>query len=623
MAVFMTDPAAIAQRWDALAALIREGRGAEALPGIDAELAAMPGFAPGHYLRGVACLGLRRGAEAAMSAERACALQPDFADARWLTVLAWEAAGDLAKAIAAARDGFARHPDRVDFGTMGALLSERAGDLGAAYETAKATRDRHPDHANAAFIHAMLAQKVWRLDEAAKGFARAAALDPHSAEAQFGLGNCALEEGDYATARTAYARALAIKPDYEPAWINRLYLSNYDPTVTPVARREMHEAWATKFVDRFAPAEPPRAREPAKRLKIGYVSADFRTHSVAPFIRTLLRHHDRAAFEVHGFSNVENPDAETARLAALADAWHPIHALDDDAAAALVRSTGIDVLIDLSAHTSGNRLGVFARKPAPLQASWLGYCTTTGIKAIDGFLTDATIVPDGHEAAFTETIWRMKHAYAFEPQETLPDVAPAPILAKGYPTFGHFGRLQRVNDGVLRLWARVLDRIPDARLFLNTLSLNDAAVRARVVARFANAGGDTARLDLAATAPQPKTWAAYAHVDVALDPFPFNAGATTFEALWLGVPVVTKLAAPPLGRMGASILETAGLADWIAADDDAYLSRAIEAVRDPAALATLRAGMRDHLRRSALVDGNGFVREFEAAVRRAWTAACG
>jgi predicted O-linked N-acetylglucosamine transferase (SPINDLY family) len=205
----------------------------------------------------------------------------------------------------------------------------------------------------------------------------------------------------------------------------------------------------------------------------------------------------------------------------------------------------------------------------------------------------------------------------------LPDVAPAPILAKGYPTFGHFGRLQRVNDGVLRLWARVLDRIPDARLFLNTLSLNDAAVRARVVARFANAGGDTARLDLAATAPQPKTWAAYAHVDVALDPFPFNAGATTFEALWLGVPVVTKLAAPPLGRMGASILETAGLADWIAADDDAYLSRAIEAVRDPAALATLRAGMRDHLRRSALVDGNGFVREFEAAVRRAWTAACG
>ncbi len=619
----MTDPAAIAQRWDALAALIREGRGAEALPGIDAELTAMPGFAPGHYLRGVASLGLGRGAEAAASAERACALQPDFADARWLAVLAWESAGDLAKAIAVARDGFARHSDRADFGTMGALLSERAGDLGAAYETAKATRDRHPDHPNAAFIHAMLAQKVWRLDDAAKGFARAAELDPNSAEAQFGLGNCALEEGDYATARTAYARALAIKPDYEPAWINRLYLSNYDPAVSPVARRELHEAWAAQFVDRFAPAEPPRAHEPAKRLKIGYVSADFRTHSVAPFMRTLLRHHDRASFEVHGFSNVEKPDAETALLAGLADAWHPIHALDDDAAAALIRSTGIDVLIDLSAHTSGNRLGVFARKPAPLQASWLGYCTTTGIKAIDGFLTDATIVPEGHDIAFTETIWRMKHAYAFEPQEALPDVAPAPILAKGYPTFGHFGRLQRVNDDVLRLWARVLDRIPNARLLLNTLSLNDAQVRARTIARFANVGGDVSRLDLAATAPQPKTWAAYGHVDVALDPFPFNAGATTFEALWLGVPVVTKLAAPPLGRMGASILETAGLGDWIAADNESYLSRAIEAVRDPAVLAATRAGMRDRLRNSALVDGKGFAREFETAIRRAWEAACG
>ncbi len=618
----MTDPAAIAQRWDALAALVRDGRGAEALPGIDAELAAMPGFAPGHYLRGVAALGLRRGAEAAASAARACALQPDFADARWLTVLAWEAAGDLPRAITAAREGFARHPERVDFGTMGALLSERAGDLGAAYETAKATRDRHPDHPNAAFIHAMLAQKVWRLDEAAKGFARAAELDPNSAQAQFGRGNCALEEGDYATARTAYARALAIKPDYEPAWINRLYLSNYDPDVTPVARRELHEAWAAKFVDRFAPAEPPRAREPAKRLKIGYVSADFRTHSVAPFIRTLLRHHDRAAFEVHGFSNVENPDAETGRLAGLADAWHPIFALDDDAAAALIRSTGIDVLIDLSAHTSGNRLGVFARKAAPLQASWLGYCTTTGIKAIDGFLTDATIVPEGHDIAFTEAIWRMKHAYAFEPQEALPEVSTAPMLANGYPTFGHFGRLQRVNDDVLRLWARLLNLVPNARLLLNTLSLNDAEVRARMIMRFTAVGGDPVRLFLAATAPQPKTWEAYSLIDVALDPFPFNAGATTFEALWLGVPVITKLAAPPLGRMGASILEAAGLADWIAADDDAYLARAVEAVRNPIAIAAVRAGMRDRLRASALVDGKGFVREFEAAVRRAWIAAC-
>jgi protein O-GlcNAc transferase len=619
----MTDSAAIARRWDALAALVREGKFADALVGIDGELARMPGFAPGHYLRGVAALSLARAAEAAGSAERAVTLEPNFADARWLAVVAWDGAGDLLKAIALAREGIVRHPDRVDFGTMGAMLMERAGDLAAGYEIAKTTRDRHPDSPNAAFVHAMLAQKAWRLDEAAQGFARAAELDPNSAEAQFGLGNCALEEGHYAIARAAYARALAIKPDYEPAWINRLYLSNYDPASSPAARRKLHEEWAAAFVDRFAPAVPPRPQGPAKRLKIGYVSPDFRTHSVAPFVRPLLRHHDRASFEVHGFANVEYPDAETARLRGLADVWHPIHGLDDDAAADLIRRAGIDVLIDLSAHTSGNRLAVFARKPAPLQASWLGYCTTTGIRAIDGFLTDATIVPEGSEDAFTEDVWRMKHAYAFEPQEALPDVAPAPILAKGYPTFGHFGRLQRVNDDVLRLWARLLAEIPNARLMLNTLALSDAAVRARVIARFEAVGGDRARLDLRATSPQPITWAAYGEVDVALDPFPFNAGATTFEALWLGVPVVTKLAAPPLGRMGASILQAAGLADWIAADDAAYIARAADAVRDPAALTALRAGLRDRLRASALVDGKGFVREFEAAIRRAWKKVCG
>jgi protein O-GlcNAc transferase len=614
----MTDSGDLAARWNALADAVRAGRGAEALPGIEAALAERPSFAPGHYLRGVVLLALGRAAEAARAGDASHALDPGNGDALWLALVARDASGDLAGAIARAREGVVRYAARVDFATMLALLLERAGARVPAYEAARAARDRHPDSANAAFVHAMMAQKVWRLAEAEAGFARAAALDPASVDARFGLGNCALEEGRFAEARNAYESALALRPDHEPAWINRLYASNYDPAVGAAERRALHEAWAAKFADPHFPAERPRARDPGKRLRIGYVSGDFRTHSVAPFVRPLFRHHDRRDFEAVAYSNVETPDAETATLRGLADRWRTIFGIDDDAAAALVRADGIDILIDLSAHTAGNRLGLFARKPAPVQASWLGYCGTSGLRAIDWFLTDAHIVPAGHEAAFTEGVWRMPHAYAFEPQIALPEPAPAPILANGHATFGHFGRLARINDAVLRVWARVLDAVPGARLLLNTLALNDAELRARLAARFAAQGGDSARLDFAATHPQSVTWSAYSRIDVALDPFPFNAGATTFEALWLGVPVVTLEAAPPFGRMGGSILRAGGRAEWIAADEDAYVALAARAVRDPQELAAMRAGMRARLRTSPLLDGPGFARNFEIALRGMW-----
>lgn len=617
----MTDSADAAARWEGLAALVRAGRPGEALPGIAAELSARPSFAPGHYLRGVALLGLGLAEEAALSGETAHALDPGNGDSLWLALVARDASGDIAAAAARAREGIARHPERVDFATMLPLLLDRAGARADAYGAANAAVERHPKSANAAFVRAMLAQKVWRLAEAEAEFARAAELDPSSIDARFGLGNCALEEGRFAEARAAYDGALALRPDHEPAWINRLYASNYDPSVDARERRALHEAWAAKFADPHFPRSPPRARAPEKRLRVGYVSGDFRTHSVAPFVRPLFRHHDRDLFEVFAYSNVETPDAETEILRGLADVWRPIFRLDDDAAAALARADGIDVLIDLSAHTSGNRLGMFARKPAPVQASWLGYCGTSGLRAIDWFLTDRHIVPEGHEAAFTERVWRMPRAYAFEPQDRLPAPAPAPALFKGHVTFGHFGRLARLNDGVLRLWARVLDEVPDSRLLLNTLALNDAAVRARLAARFAAQGGDPGRLDLVSTHPQSATWEAYGRIDVALDPFPFNAGATTFEALWLGVPVVTLESEPPFGRMGASILRAAGLKSLVARDAEEYIDLAARLVGDRETLADVRAGLRGRLRVSPLLDGRDFARHFEAALRGMWRQA--
>ena len=529
--------------------------------------------------------------------------------------------GRFEEAIAACNAALRRKPDFVEaYANLGIALKElgRLDEAIAAYQAAIRIK---PDYAEAYSNLGNALSALGRFDDAIAAYNVAIRLKPTYAEAYSNLGNAISELGRVAEAAAALDTAIRLKPDLAAAHFSRLSLSNYDPAIGPDARCALHAAWAAAFADPLLPHFPAHAnaRDPAKRLKIGYVSPDFRAHSVVPFVEPLLRHHDRRNVEIYAYASVKTPDSETARLQAMADVWRPIRTLDDAAAAALVRADGIDVLVDLAGHTAGNRLGVFARKPAPVQATWLGYCTTTGMRAIDWFLSDATIVPAGAESAFVEGVWRLPHAYAFAPQAGLPEAMPAPARTNGFVTFGHFGRLARVTDEVLRVWARILAQVPDARLALNTLTLQESGMRARTAERFASVGGDAARLDLWATRPQPATWDAYGRIDIALDPFPFNAGATTFEALWLGVPVVTLRAAPPLGRMGESILAAAGLADWVAADTDAYVARAVAAAADPVGS---RAGLRARLARSALLDAKGFAANFETGLRAMWRRWC-
>lgn len=614
-----------AQHSDALhmlgVAAYQQGRGAEALETIGRAIATNPRIAAYHSNLGHVLKQLGRLEAAVVAYEAAIRLQPSLAEAHANLGNALKKLGRLDDALAAFDAALRIKPDDVEtLRNRGIALTElgRLEDAVAAFAT---VLRRKPDFADAHYSLAVALKYLMRLEEAAAACDAALRLKPNDAHAHTTLAMICLEEGRYGEVAAHLERALAANPDYEIAWINRLYLSSYDPAASTDTRRSMHAAWAAKFADRHFPQPLAHANvcDPARRLKIGYVSPDFRTHSVAPFVAPLLRHHDRRAVEVYAYSAVRTPDAETARLRALVDVWRPIRALDDDAAAALVRADGIDILIDLAAHTADNRLGLFARKPAPVQATWLGYGTTTGMRAIDWFVSDATIVPEGTENAFVERVWRLPNAYAFEPQAALPDVAPAPAAANGFATFGHFGRLARVTDDVLRVWARILARVPTARLALNTPPLGDAGVRARVAARFAQAGGDVARLDLWATRPQPTTWQAYGRIDIALDPFPVNAGATTFEALWLGVPVVSLCAAPPLGRMGQSILTAAGLEDWVTADADAYVERAVRAAADPAGL---RATLRSRLAGSALLDAKSFAANFDAALRSMWQDWC-
>ncbi|MGA9665069.1 MAG: glycosyltransferase, partial [Gallionella sp.] len=312
-------------------------------------------------------------------------------------------------------------------------------------------------------------------------------------------------------------------------------------------------------------------------------------------------------------------DELTSRIKPCFAAWKPLFGLSDEAAARMIHADGVHVLIDLSGHTKHNRLPVFAWKPAPVQASWLGYFATTGVAEMDYLLADAYVAPDGEEGHFTEAIWRLPQSYlCFTAPKFDLDVSPLPALTTGCVTFGCFNNLVKMNDAVVALWARVLQAVPGSRLLLKTKQLNDTIVCDLTRQRFAGCGIAPDRLMLEGGSPRSELLAAYRTVDIALDPFPYPGGTTSVEAIWMGVPVITRRGDRFLSHMGETIAHNAGLQDWIAADDDEYVARAVEHTARLDRLATLRAGLRQQVLASPVFDASRFAGNFEAAMRGMW-----
>ena len=432
-------------------------------------------------------------------------------------------------------------------------------------------------------------------------------------------------QGRHAEAEQCCREALAARPDYAVAHSNLLFSLNYRNDLTAEAIFAEYRDWDRRHAAALAPQEPRFAVDRSsgrRRLRVGYVSADFRQHAVAWFAEPLLAAHDRTRIELFCYAAVTAPDAVTERFRALAEHWRNIVGLDDAAVADLIRRDGIDVLVDLTGHTAGSRLLVFARRPAPVQVEYLlGHGYTSGLSAMDAFLADAVLAPPGADALFSERIIRLPRIpLAYAPPDAMPPVAPLPALANGFVTFGYFGRTERLNDAVIATWARILHDVPAARLVLNSLPFREPAFRDLIAARFAAQGIDADRLELIATAPQPATWTAYGAIDIALDPFPHNAGTTTIEALWQGVPVVSLAGRPSVGRFGAMILHAVGMDDWVSGDADGYVARAVAAAADPRALARMRATLRQRVADSPLCDAAGLARHVEAAYRALWDA---
>jgi protein O-GlcNAc transferase len=367
--------------------------------------------------------------------------------------------------------------------------------------------------------------------------------------------------------------------------------------------------------------------DPQRALRVGYVSADFRRHSVAYFLRGLVASHDRRRVRVYCYSNVERADTVTAEFQSLADEWRPVTGLPDAAVAEQVRADRIDILVDLGGHTGGNRLLVFARKPAPVQVTWLGYPNTTGLPAIDYRLTDDIADPPGEaDALHTEKLVRLPGGFlCYRPGAEAAGTPAAPRDASAGPvTFGSFNTLSKVTAEVIRVWSAILGRIPGSRLLLKSEGLDEQGTRARVSGAFAAHGIAPDRIGLLPWIEgYGEHMALYSRVDVALDPFPYNGTTTTCEALWMGVPVIALRGNRHAARVGASVLYHAGLPQWIAEDEAGYIALAVAGAADPQALRASRPANAERARASALTDQVRFTHDLEGAYRGMWVAYCG
>jgi predicted O-linked N-acetylglucosamine transferase (SPINDLY family) len=447
-------------------------------------------------------------------------------------------------------------------------------------------------------------------------YRRALQLDPKLGEVSSNLGNLLKDQGRLAEAQDCYRRALALAPEFAGAWSNLLLALNHD------AKLPIEEALAE--ARRFGAAMQQRAGKPlvgaARRhdgpLRVGFASGDLRAHPVGYFLQAWLPHVDRSRIALLAYPTVTREDPVTARLRPHFTQWRSIAGLSPEAAARAIHADGIDVLVDLAGHTAHNALPVFAWKPAPVQVSWLGYFATTGLPAMDWLLADEASVPDAHRGHFTERIWKLRDTrLCFAPPADAPAVAPLPLLRNGHVTFGCYQNLGKVNDPVLRLWAKVLARVPHAQLRLQNKVLGDPASRDAFVQRLRGHGIAPERVRMQGNMPRAAYLAAHGEVDFFLDTFPFPGGTTTCEALWMGVPTLTLEGDRLLARQGSALLQAAGLPDWVARSEDEYVEKAERFAGNTSALQALRAGLREQVRRSPLFDGARFAQRLTEALQ--------
>ena len=646
----------VAARLEAALAQHRAGRLDDAEKLYEELLAAAPETADAWQFLGLIALSRGDAAAAEAKIRRAIELNATAGVYHFNLGLALRRRGDLAGAITSYRQAVHLEPGLAEaHNNLGNCLRE-AGDLEAAVAACRAATTLRPNYAEAHINLGVALQDLGRTDEAVAAYKHALELKPDSAEAHYNLGLAFFRQGRLDDVIGAFRRAIELQPTYVDAWNNfgvilqaygqfdaafQAYRSAMD--INPVgsstayrnimglvlhmpldetARWEIAQGFETVYAAPIyeRPVAPyVNAREPEKRLRVGYVSSDLYEHPVGRNLELVLAHRDRERSEVVCYADVARPDGMTARLQGLVDGWRPIVGLSDEQVATQVRADGIDVMVVLAARFDRNRPLVAAYRPAPVRVSFHDP-GTSGLRAMDYLIADPVLAPKGTPEKFSERVVRLPSFYI---HGTLggPEVGPLPLQARGHVTFGSFNNPAKVNAEVLRLWGEVLGAVPGSRLKLKCKNwFANSTLRERFVQQL---GVDAGRVDFDTTdRTLEQHLGLYNDVDVALDPFPFTGSTTTFEALWMGVPVVTLLGERMAGRWSASMLTALKLPELIARDATEYVSKAAALAGDAAGLAALRRSLRARVAASPLCDGRSKARQVERLYRALWRRWC-
>ncbi len=607
-------------------ALKNAGRVEEA---IDAYLRAIdlkPDHHEPHYNLGVALADAGRTEEAIERYRHATTLKPDYCEAFNNMGNALKSMGRLDEAIDSYQRAIKINPDYAKaYNNLGSALSGRFKfkDAVAAFQRAIALNPEYHEAYNN--LGAALKDRG-QLSAAIRNYRKAIALKPDYYEAHNNLANALNNQGKLEEAVTAYRHALDIKPECHEAHDNLLLTLQYLPDHDPAQLRAEHDHWDVRHARHLAEEAPPHGndRSPDRRIRVGFVSHDFGRHPVGYFLVAYLAAHDPDAVEVVCYSDRVQEDDMTETIRSHSALWRRTVGVRDEPMADQIREDGIDILVDMSGHTAKNRLMVFARRPAPVQVTWLAYPGTTGMAAMDYLIADRWVAPPGMDDAYAESLLRLPESYlCYEPPDYAPDVNSLPALENGHLTFGCFNNLAKVTPAVISLWGRILRAVPDARLLLKYRSFNDKAVQDRYRELLAGEGIAEDRIDLiGASASHVTHLSHFNRIDVALDPFPYNGTTTTCETLYMGVPVISLAGQTFVSRQGCGILENVGLSDWIPRSYDAYVERAVTCVDQLDALNALRGTLRQRVADSPLCDAGRFARHLEAGFRQIWRRWC-
>lgn len=604
-------------------ALNAAGRFQEALSASERALQLDPDMPDAHFNRGNALLGLGRAKEALAAYERTIQLRPHHVDAHF----------KMGSALLSARRS--QEAERC-FRRVIELSPRHAGaynNLGVAlvntgrFDEALAACDRAiqlvPDYAHAHTCRGNALKKLFRLEDALAAYGTALDLQPEFAGAHFNRGELFLESGRVDEAEASFRRALELSPDDANVHGSLLFVQAAKGSLPFDEQLAALRQWDE--VHGQAGRDAPLAAHqitgvPGRRLRVGYVSPHLRSHVVNFFFEPLLAAHDQTQFEIFCYASLleSRADAATQRLRGVAEHWRFVGDKSDAELARLIHEDGIDILVDLAGHTANNRLKAFTYRPAPIQASYLGFFASTGLAAMDYWITDEVLHPQDTQERSSEAIYRLPRCWVcYKPSELAPNVSPCPNT-DGQVVLGSFGNVSKLTPGVIETWSQLLQQLPASRLLLMDRAMKDPMLRSSLVDKFAAHGVTQARLLLRDGAPYAQYFATYAEVDIVLDPFPRTGGTTTAEALWMGVPVVTLAGQRYVERISASKLTALGMEDLIAHSREEYIEKVVSLAHDPARRTALRAGLRNRMAQSPLCDGPGLARAMESAYRTMW-----